>query len=239
MLFAFFSYMFTKDETLRSKLVKRAESNGFKAIVLTVDTPKLGRREADVKNKLGTPKLSNLEGLLSVDTDKKSDSGLQAFVSESKDASLSWKDIEWLKSITKLPLLLKGILTAEDAQRAVDAGVSGIIVSNHGGRQLDYSPAPISVLEEVVDVVSGAIPVLVDGGFRRGTDIFKALALGAKAVMIGRPVVFGLAAKGEQGVRKVIEMLNSELELTMTLTGCPTIKDIGTAGAMFELPVID
>ncbi|XP_020273188.1 peroxisomal (S)-2-hydroxy-acid oxidase GLO4-like [Asparagus officinalis] len=215
-----------KRRDIAEKIVKRAEGNGFKAIVLTVDTPRLGRREADVKNKLVAPTLSNLEGLLSVAADNKSGSGLEAFASETLDDSLSWKDVGWLKSITNLPILLKGVLTAEDARKAVEAGVSGIIVSNHGGRQLDYSPAPISVLEEVVDAVSGAIPVLVDGGFRRGTDIFKALALGAKAVMIGRPVVFALAAKGEQGVRKVIEMLKSELELTMTLTGCPTLKDI-------------
>lgn len=136
------------------------------------------------------------------------------------------QDIEWLKSITKLPIILKGIITAEDARKAVDAGVSGIVVSNHGARQLDYTPPTISVLDEVVKAVSGAVPVLLDGGVRRGTDVFKALALGAKAVMIGRPVVYGLAANGEHGVRSVIKMLQNELELTMALAGCPTLRDI-------------
>lgn len=136
------------------------------------------------------------------------------------------QDIGWLKSVTNLPILVKGILTAEDARKAVEAGASGIVVSNHGARQLDYTPATISVLEEVVQAISGSVPVLLDGGVRRGTDVFKALALGAKAVMIGRPVVYGLAANGERGVKKVIELLQSELELTMALAGCPSIKDI-------------
>lgn len=222
----FFQLYVYKRRDISAKLVKRAENNGYKAIVVTVDTPRLGRREADIKNKMVVPMVPSLEGLLSLGADNKFGSGLAAFASETLDASLSWKDIEWLKSITKLPIMLKGVLTAEDARKAVDVGVSGIVVSNHGARQLDYSPAPISVLEEVVEAVSGAIPVLVDGGFRRGTDVFKALALGAKAVMVGRPVVFGLAAKGEQGVRKILGMLKDELELTMALTGCPTLKDI-------------
>lgn len=206
-------------------IVKRAESNGYKAIILTVDTPRLGKREADIKNKMIVPKLPNYE-LVPADIDSENGSGIEAFASETFDSSLSWKDIGWLKSITHLPIMVKGVLTAEDAHKAVEAGVSGIIVSNHGARQLDYSPAPISVLEEVVLAVSKAVPVLVDGGIRRGTDVFKALALGADAVMIGRPVIFGLAAHGEKGVRKVIEMLKNELELTMALAGCPCVKDI-------------
>ncbi|KAI8544732.1 hypothetical protein RHMOL_Rhmol08G0318000 [Rhododendron molle] len=136
------------------------------------------------------------------------------------------KDIEWLRSITSLPILIKGVLTAEDAIKAMEIGVAGIVVSNHGARQLDYSPASITVLEQVVRAVGGKIPVLIDGGVRRGTDIFKALALGAQAVLIGRPILYGLAAKGEYGVQRVIEMLKAELELTMALSGCPTLKDI-------------
>ncbi|KAG5619338.1 hypothetical protein H5410_019162 [Solanum commersonii] len=153
-------------------------------------------------------------------------SNLAAYAEETLDPSLCWKDIAWLKSITKLPILIKGVLNGEDAMKAIEAGVVGIIVSNHGARQLDYSPATISVLEEVVQAVQGKVPVLLDGGIRRGTDIFKALALGAKAVMIGRPVIYGLAAKGESGVKQVIEMLKNELELTMALTGCCTVDDI-------------
>ncbi|XP_021828443.1 peroxisomal (S)-2-hydroxy-acid oxidase GLO3-like [Prunus avium] len=135
-------------------------------------------------------------------------------------------DIEWLKSITNLPILIKGVLTHEVARKAVEVGVAGIVVSNNGGRQLDYTPTTISVLEEVVDAVGGEVPVLLDGGVQRGTDVFKALALGAQAVLVGRPVIYGLAANGERGVRRVIEMLKDEFELTMTLCGCPGVMDI-------------
>ncbi|MQM23502.1 hypothetical protein Taro_056567 [Colocasia esculenta] len=136
------------------------------------------------------------------------------------------QEIAWLRSFTSLPILIKGVLTAEDARKAVEVGLDGVIVSNHGARQLDYAPVAISVLEEVVKAVAGAVPVLFDGGIRRGTDIFKALSLGAKAVMVGRPVVYGLAAKGEYGVRRVVQMLKDELELTMALAGCPSVNDI-------------
>ncbi|PHU24467.1 Peroxisomal (S)-2-hydroxy-acid oxidase GLO2, partial [Capsicum chinense] len=125
-----------------------------------------------------------------------------------------------------LPILIKGVLTCEDASKAIEARVAGIIVSNYGARQLDYTPASISVVEEVVHAVQGKVPVLFDGGIRRGTEIFKALALGAKAVMIGRPIIYGLATKGESGVKQVIEMLKNELEQTMALAGCCTVDDI-------------
>ncbi|XP_018440774.1 peroxisomal (S)-2-hydroxyacid oxidase GLO4 isoform X2 [Raphanus sativus] len=215
-----------KRRDVTAQMVKRAEKAGFKAIVMTVDVPKLGRREADIKNKMVSPQLRNFEGLISTKVIPSEGSGVEALAASTFDASLTWKDIEWLRSITKLPIMVKGILTREDALKAVEAGVDGIVVSNHGARQLDYSPATITVLEEIVHAVGGRIPVLLDGGVRRGTDVFKALALGAQAVLIGRPVVYGLAAKGEDGVRKVIEMLQSELELTMALSGCPTIDDI-------------
>uniref|UniRef100_M1C3K6 (S)-2-hydroxy-acid oxidase n=1 Tax=Solanum tuberosum TaxID=4113 RepID=M1C3K6_SOLTU len=207
-------------------MVRRAESNGFRAIILTADTPRLGRREADIKNKMISFRLRNFEGFISTDVVSDKGSNLAAYAEETLDPSLCWKDIAWLKSITKLPILIKGVLNGEDAMKAIEAGVVGIIISNHGARQLDYSPATISVLEEVVQAVQGKVPVLLDGGIRRGTDIFKALALGAKAVMIGRPVIYGLAAKGESGVKQVIEMLKNELELTMALAGCCTVDDI-------------
>ncbi|CAH2053749.1 unnamed protein product [Thlaspi arvense] len=215
-----------KRRDVTAQLVKRAEKAGFKAIVLTVDVPKLGRREADIKNKMISPQLRNFEGLFSTEVRPSEGSGVEAFASRALDASLNWKDIEWLRSITKLPILIKGILTREDALKAVEAGVEGIVVSNHGARQLDYSPATITVLEEIVQAVGGRIPVLFDGGVRRGTDVFKALALGARAVLVGRPIVYGLAAKGEDGVKKVIEMLKNEFEITMALSGCPTVDDI-------------
>ncbi|GLT59430.1 hypothetical protein SLA2020_322770 [Shorea laevis] len=172
------------------------------------------------------PQLKNFEGLISTEVSSDSSSNLEASANTTLDASLTWKDISWLRSITKLPILIKGVLTREDAIKSLEVGVDGIVVSSHGARQLDCAPATISVLEEVVHAVGGKIPVLFDGGIRRGTDIFKALALGAQAVLIGRPVVFGLAAKGEYGVRRVVNMLKDELELTMALSGCPRVKDI-------------
>uniref|UniRef100_A0ACD5WQ60 Uncharacterized protein n=1 Tax=Avena sativa TaxID=4498 RepID=A0ACD5WQ60_AVESA len=219
-------YVFKKRD-VSATLVRRAESHGFKAIVLTVDTPVLGRREADIRNKMVAPPNENLEGLMSFDDlDTTDGSKLEKYARDTLDPSLSWKDVEWLKSITSLPILLKGIVTAEDARKAVEAGAAGVIVSNHGARQLDYAPATISALEEVVKAVAGAVPVLVDGGIRRGTDVLKALALGARAVMVGRPVLFGLAARGEAGAKHVIEMLNRELELAMALCGCRSVGEI-------------
>nr|XP_023920722.1 peroxisomal (S)-2-hydroxy-acid oxidase GLO4-like [Quercus suber] len=222
----FFQLYVYKKRDIAAVLVQRAERNGYKALVLTVDTPRLGRREADIKNKMVAPRLKNLEGLLSIEADSDNGSNLEAYAKETMDASLCWKDIEWLKSITNMPILIKGVLTGEDAIKAAEVGVAGIMVSNHGARQLDYTDATINVLEEVVHAVGGRVPVFFDGGVRRGTDIFKALALGAQAVLIGRPVIFGLAAKGEYGVRQVIQMLKDELELTMALSGCPSVKDI-------------
>ncbi|XWS12184.1 hypothetical protein CRYUN_Cryun37aG0068100 [Craigia yunnanensis] len=215
-----------KRRYISANLVQRAERCGYKAIVLTVDAPRLGRREADIKNKMVAPQLKNFEGLISTEVSSDDGSNIEAFANNTFDASLSWKDIGWLRSITNLPILIKGLLTREDAIKAVEVGADGIVVSNHGARQLDYTPATISVLEEVVHAVKGKVPVLFDGGIRRGTDVFKALALGAQAVLIGRPAVYGLAAKGEYGVKRVVEMLKDELELTMALSGCPTVKDI-------------
>ncbi|KAL3632862.1 hypothetical protein CASFOL_025846 [Castilleja foliolosa] len=179
-----------------------------------------------VYKRMIAPQLKNFEGLVSTEVVTDKGSGIEALASKMLDDSLCWKDIGWLKSITNLPILVKGILTHEDALRALEVGVDGIIVSNHGARQLDYTPATITVLEEVVLAVQGKIPVILDGGVRRGSDIFKALALGAQAVMIGRPIIYGLAAKGENGVRQVIDVLKDELEQTMALSGCCTLKDI-------------
>ncbi|XP_057976235.1 peroxisomal (S)-2-hydroxyacid oxidase GLO4 [Malania oleifera] len=222
----FFQLYVYKRRDISAQMVQRAERNGYKAIVLTADTPRLGRREADIKNRMIVPQLKNLEGLLSSEVVSDKGSDVEAFASAHFDATLCWEDIGWLRSITKLPILLKGVLTQEDAIKAVEVGFDGIIVSNHGARQLDYVPATISALEEVIHAVGGKVPVLFDGGVRRGTDVFKALALGAQAVLVGRPVIYGLAAMGEYGVRRVIEMLKDELEITMALSGCPSVKDI-------------
>ncbi|KAK9697332.1 hypothetical protein RND81_08G030600 [Saponaria officinalis] len=231
----FFQLYVFRDRKLSAWLIQRAERSGYKAIVVTVDTPRLGRREADIKNKLIGPQMKNLEGFMPTEVVSDKGSGLEAFANSAFDPSLSWKDIDWLRSVTKLPILIKGILTHEDATKAVEVGVDGIIVSNHGARQLDYAPATISALEEVVHAVGGKIPVLFDGGVRRGTDIFKALALGAQAVLVGRPIIFGLAANGENGAKSVLGMLKNELELTMTLAGCSSIKDISRNHVSTEL----
>ncbi|KAK6781983.1 hypothetical protein RDI58_019779 [Solanum bulbocastanum] len=225
----FFQLYVYKDRNVVMQLVKRAERAGFKAVALTVDTPRLGRREADIKNRFVLPpnlSLKNFEGLDLGKIDKTDDSGLASYVAGQVDQSLSWKDVKWLQTITHLQILLKGVLTAEDARLAVESGAAGIIVSNHGARQLDYAPATVMALEEVIKAVQGRLPVFLDGGIRRGTDVFKALALGASGVFIGRPVVFSLAVDGEAGVRKVLQMLHDEFELTMALSGCRSIKEI-------------
>ncbi len=142
------------------------------------------------------------------------------------DESLTWKDVEWLRSITRLPIVVKGVLRADDARRAIDHGASGVVVSNHGGRQLDTVPATIDALGPIVEAVAGRIDVLMDGGVRRGTDVLKALALGAKAVLVGRPILWGLATAGQPGVEKVLEILEHETELACALAGCPSISAI-------------
>ncbi|PQQ20448.1 peroxisomal (S)-2-hydroxy-acid oxidase GLO1 isoform X1 [Prunus yedoensis var. nudiflora] len=226
----FFQLYVYKDRSVVTQLVRRAERAGFKAIALTVDTPRLGRREADIKNRFVLPPnltLKNFEDLDLGKMDKTNDSGLASYVAGQIDQSLSWKDVKWLQTITKLPILVKGVITAEDARLAVQYGAAGIVVSNHGARQLDYVPATTLWLwKRSSKLHKGRIPVFLDGGVRRGTDVFKALALGASGVFIGRPVVFSLAADGEAGVRKVLQMLHDEFELTMALSGCRSLKEI-------------
>ncbi|CAF1704477.1 unnamed protein product, partial [Brassica napus] len=187
-----------KNKNVVEQLVRRAERAGFKAIALTVDTPRLGRRESDIKNRKFKPlcvlilqihfapnlTLKNFEGLDLGKMDEANDSGLASYVAGQIDRTLSWKDVQWLQTITKMPILVKGVLTGEDARIAVQAGAAGIIVSNHGARQLDYVPATISALEEVVKATQGRIPVFLDGGVRRITDVFKALALGASGIFV-------------------------------------------------------
>ena len=142
------------------------------------------------------------------------------------DASVTWQDFSWLLTQTKLPVLLKGVVRADDAARAVELGAAGVIVSNHGGRQLDSAPATIEVLPRVVEAVAGRAPVLIDGGVRRGTDVVKALALGAKAVLVGRPVLWGLAVAGEDGAYRVLELLKAEFDLAMALCGARTVGEV-------------
>ena len=221
-----------KDRGATKALVERAERAGAKALVLTVDAPRLGCREADVRNKFQLPEGLQLVNLLAQSTllgelpPDAEGSGLAAYFASLIDDALSWKDLAWLRSITKLPLLIKGVVRADDALRAEEHGADGIVVSNHGGRQLDTSPATIEALPTIAQALQGRLPILLDGGVRRGTDVLKALALGAQAVLIGRPVLWGLAARGEEGVTAVLEFFRSEIDLAMALCGTPSIKDI-------------
>ena len=221
-----------KDPEITRDMVRRAEKSGYRALVLTVDTPRLGRRERDTRNRFALPdgiepaNFTAMHHLVAARALREGHSPFAAQVSELFDPSLDWDKVAWLKSITRLPLLLKGVMTPEDAKLAVQAGVAGIIVSNHGGRQLDGAEATIVALPRVSEAVAGAIPVMMDGGIRRGVHVLTALALGAQAVFIGRPYLWGLALGGEQGVRDVFELLRSELELAMALSGRTTIGAI-------------
>ena len=218
-----------RDRDATAALIERVERAGCKALVLTVDAPLIGRRERDVRNGFGLPpdlRMENLHGAHAQVPPATGDSGLAAWVSSNLDPSLSWKDLAWLRSVTRLPILLKGVVRADDARRAVDHGVAGVVVSNHGGRQLDAAPATIDALPAVADAVADQITVLVDGGVRRGSDIIKALALGARAVLLGRPVLWGLAVDGAAGVGAVLGHLRGELDLAMALCGCPTVDSI-------------
>ncbi len=205
-------YVFN-DIQITEGLVRRAEQAGYRALVLTVDTPRLGKRERDLRNNVIIPPAPHRAANFAA--------GHPVF-----RPILTWETLAWLRGITHLPLLIKGVLTAEDALLAVQHGVDGIIVSNHGGRQLDGALASIEALPEVAEAVEGRCEIYVDGGIRRGTDVLKALALGARAVFIGRPTLWGLAVNGSEGVRDVLEILHAELELAMALSGRPTLASI-------------
>jgi 4-hydroxymandelate oxidase len=219
-----------RDRQATVGVVRRAEEAGCKALVLTVDAPFLGRRERDVRNAFALPRELKVKNLVPVgygDLDSViGESGLAAYFASLIDPSLAWKDILWLRSLTKLPLAIKGIVRVDDARRARDEGASAVVVSNHGGRQLDGSPATLDVVGAIAEAVGGDVEVLMDGGVRRGTDVLKALALGAKAVLVGRPVLWGLAHDGEAGVSLVLEMLRRELDLAMALAGCPSLEAV-------------
>lgn len=199
-----------RDRAFTRDLVQRAEDSGCRALEVTVDSPTFGarNREERAKSELPERELPNLKG------------------KDYLDPTLTWKDIDWLRSFARRPVLLKGILNPDDAATAVNAGVAGIVVSNHGARNLDTVPATIDALPLVVDRVHGRIPVLVDGGIRRGTDVLKALALGAAAVQIGRPYLWGLGLAGADGVARVVEILRHEFELAMMLAGRPNLPSI-------------
>ena len=219
-----------KDRGVTEELVNRAVRAGYKALCLTADTPVLGRRERDERNAFTLPpgfgianlKPAGLDGMPEVEHG----SAFAQYVTDLLDSSLTWDDVDWLKSISPLPLVIKGIMTAEDAVLAVDHGAAGIVVSNHGGRQLDSTLGSLDALPDVVAAVRGRIEVYLDGGIRRGTDVLKALALGANAVLVGRPILWGLALGGADGVRAVLDELHTELDTAMALAGRANVKDI-------------
>ncbi|XP_010222185.1 PREDICTED: hydroxyacid oxidase 2 isoform X2 [Tinamus guttatus] len=215
--FQWFQLYIHRNRAVSKQLVQQAEALGFQGLVLTADLPYTGKRRDDVRNGFRLPpymSLKNLEGAF--EGDDCSEYGLPP---NSLDPSVTWNDIHWLQSLTHLPIIIKGILTKEDAELAVRHGAQGIIVSNHGGRQLDGGPATIDALVEVVEAVQGRVEVYLDGGIRKGSDVLKALALGARCVFIGRPALWGLAYKGEEGLQDVLRILCDEFRLSMALTG--------------------
>ena len=221
-----FQLYWSRDRGFTRELVAEAAEADFGALVLTVDLPVAGPRERDLRSGFALPgglPMPNLPRTLV------GSESLHDTLGEIVDTSLTWRDLEWLRSECSLPLVVKGVLTAEDALLACEHGAAGIVVSNHGGRQLDGVPATLEVLPEVVEAAGGRAEVYLDGGVRRGTDVVKALALGARAVLVGRPALWGLAAGGEAGARHLLELLRDEILLALVLLGCPTPEDVGPA----------
>ena len=216
------------DRGLTKSLIERAETSGYLAIVITVDAPVLGRRIADERNSFALPEGMRMENIAAAveDIDNEDGSMLSALAASRHDASFTWGDLDWVRSVTSLPIIIKGLVRADDAELAESNGAAGMVVSNHGGRQLDSTVASLHALPAVRQAVSSNVALLVDGGVRRGTDVLKALALGADAVQIGRPVIWGLAVSGAEGVAAVIGLLREELTVAMKLSGCPSIASI-------------
>jgi L-lactate dehydrogenase (cytochrome) len=239
-----------RDREIVRMLIERAKAAGYRALVVTVDTPVLGQRERDVRSGLvfppritvrnvldtlrrpswlrgflanARPTFGNFVGIPGVEHDAVS---LAAFTTKQFSASITWADVEWYRTLWPGPIALKGILSAEVARQAVERGVEAIIVSNHGGRQLDHAPSPIEALPEIVDAVEGRAEVILDGGIRRGSDVVKAIALGARACMIGKAFNYGVAALGERGVELAIDILQKEIDRALALIGRPTLAQL-------------
>ncbi len=231
-----FQLYWGSDQDVTASFLRRAEASGYSAIVVTLDTPMMAWREYDLKN-VYLPFLLG-EGVGNYFTDPAFCSKLEKPPQEDPTAAimhwtqvfgnvgLGWEDLAFLREHTSLPIILKGILHPDDASTALDHNVDGIIVSNHGGRQVDGAVAALDALEQINSVVQGQVPLLMDSGIRRGSDILKALALGAQAVLVGRPCMYGLAAAGERGVQEVLQNLIADLDITMTLSGQKSVTEI-------------
>lgn len=220
-----------QDREINTRLIRRAEAAGCAALVVTVDTPLLGRREQEIRVGFNQRKGVRAANLMAAEMRDlwphyDDEDSLAQYISTVRRANLTWEDVRWLRDTTRLPLLLKGILRADDAAQAAALGMDGIIISNHGGRQLDGAIASVEALPAIAQAVGDHIPVIVDGGVRRGTDIVKALALGARAVMLGRPLLWGLAVNGEAGAGHVLDLLIQEFDLAMALCGAATLEEI-------------
>ena len=220
-----FQLYWSRDRGFTEELVQATVEAGFTALMLTVDLPIAGRRERDARAGFVLPDHLPLPNIPLALRREDFHSALGAVV----DDTLTWRDLEWLRSVCPLPLAVKGILTSEDAVLAAEHGAAAVVVSNHGGRQLDGVPAALDALPEVVETVGERVEVLVDGGIRRGTDVLKALALGAKAALTGRAALWGLAAEGEEGAARVLELLREELESGLKLLGCTSPVEVTRA----------
>ncbi len=216
-----------RDQGVTQALLDEAVDSGFEAILLTVDAPVAGRRERDLRSGFAVPADLTVPSLDTALGGQRPVTVDEVFAQV--DPALDWQAVERLASSCAIPVFVKGLLTDEDASLAVEHGAAGVVVSNHGGRQLDCVSATAEALPAVVDSVAGRGTVLVDGGLRRGTDVVMALALGADAVLVGRPALWGLAAGGEEGARRVLELLRAELELALTLCGCRSPAELGQA----------
>ena len=221
-----------KDREITHALVQRAEAAGAEAIVLTVDAPGLGTRERDMRNRFTLPEGLRVENLSPLGKGKMPEvkgSGLAAYVHDNFKSDLSFEDLNWLCGCTHLPVIVKGVCRGDDARRIAEHGAKAIAVSNHGGRQLDTAPATCEVLPQIVDATGDRCEIYVDGGIRRGGDILKAIALGARAVLIGRPILWGLSVSGQEGATNVLGILRRELDEAMLLCGCTKLTDINAS----------
>ena len=240
-----------RDRGILKDFIQRARDSGYTALCLTVDLPQAGQRERDLKSGFTVPpqiRLSNiidtllrpdwlldflssprmkLENVRTHATAATSLFSVIEYTTSQFDPTLTWDDMAWMIEEWGGPFAIKGILTVEDARRALETGVSALVLSNHGGRQLDHAPSPISVLPEVVDALGGEVEIILDGGIRRGADVLKALCLGASAVMVGRAYLYGLGAGGEAGVDRALSLLDSEIRRNMALLGCPSVQQLG------------